>query len=84
MKYSHFKGTLYVPEGDYGTDGVFLTIKADGRVLYTSPKMDRTSAPVNVDVNVEGYNDLIIVWSDAAYAYGVRDYLCLADAGFYQ
>ena len=86
MKYSRFKGTLYVPEGTAGDKAIRLTIEADGRVIYTSPEMGKTSAPVNVDVNVTGYNDVKIVFSDG-WGYsssGENDYLCLADAGFYQ
>ena len=81
MKYSRFKGTLYVPEGQTRDKSCSLTIEADGRVLYTSPQMSKTSAPVSVDVNVTGYNDVKIKFSDSG-VYSLK--LCLADAGFYQ
>ncbi len=80
MQYTHFKGTLYVPEGTTTDNTCFLTIEADGHILYTSPVMDKTSAPVKFDVNVTGYNDIIIYFS---WESGVLN-LCLADAGFYQ
>ena len=79
MKYSRFKGTLYVPEGTTGGD-LSMTIEADGRVLYTSPSMEKTSAPVDVDVNVTGYNDIKIYFTCENYWHD----LGLADAGFYQ
>lgn len=79
MKYSRFKGTLYVPEGMTGGN-LTMTIEADGRVLYTSPRMEKTSAPVDVDVNVTGYNDIKIYFT---YEGSWWD-LGLADAGFYQ
>ena len=81
MKYSRFKGTLYIPEGVTGDGSVQLTIEADGRVLYTSPDMSKTSTPVPIDVNVTGYNDIEIYFSAGTYR---NIMLCLADAGFYQ
>jgi len=82
MKYSRFKGTLYIPEGQTAGNTVYLQIIADGQIIYTSPDMDRTSYPVNVDVNVTGYNDVKIQFS--GYSYSGRPALCLGDAGFYQ
>lgn len=84
MKYSRFKGTLYVPEGTTGQKPIRLTIEADGRTIYTSPEMGRSSAPVSIDVNVTGYNDVKIYFSDGFGYTGEWNYLCLADAGFYQ
>ncbi len=85
MKYSKFKGTLYVPEGEISTKTIYLTITADGNTIYTSPEITRASAPINVDVNVKGYNDVKIEFSDCTY--GSKEYylsVCLGDAGFYQ
>ena len=63
MKYSKFKCTLYIPEGYTFDDAVTMTITADGRQIYTSPQMTKTSAPVKVEVNVTGYNDFKIQFS---------------------
>ncbi len=82
MKYTHFKGTLYVPEGETSDRTVYLTVEADGHTLYTSPAFDKTSAPVPFDVNVTGYNDIKIVFSNSDNGHDCK--LCLADAGFYQ
>ncbi len=87
MKYSKFKGTLYIPEGEKAENSVYLKITADGKTIYTSPEMTRASAPIDVDVDVTGYNDVKIEFSGNAYYDQVhQNYLqCnLGDAGFYQ
>ena len=86
MKYSRFKGTLYVPKGVTSNNSCFLTVKADGRILYTSPEMNKASSPIAVDVNVAGYNDVVIEWSMISNYYSSNKSFtcCLADAGFYQ
>lgn len=81
MKYSRFKGTLYVPEGEKGVDASFLTIVADGTTIYTSPEMTKASAPVSIDANITGYNDVRLQFNTAT-VHNVN--LCLGDAGFYQ
>lgn len=87
MKYSKFKGTLYIPAGETASNKVYLKVIADGKDIYTSPEMTRVSAPVEVDVNVTGYNDVKIIFSDYSYDPNDVEYrlkVCLADAGFYQ
>lgn len=82
MKYSRFKGTLYVPQGITSDDSIYLTIEADGKIIYTSPDMTKTSYPVEVDVNITGSNNVEIYFSDSNVW---NDFsLCLGDAGFYQ
>ena len=81
MKYSRFKGTLYVPEGESGIDPAYLTIIADGKTIYTSPEMLKTSAPVEINVDVTGCNDIKIKFNDGT-VHTVN--VCLGDAGFYQ
>ena len=78
MKYSRFKGTLYVPEGTTSDKTDIFTITADGRQIYASPIMSKTSQPVYVNVDVTGYNDVKLAFS------GKNLSLHLADAGFYQ
>lgn len=85
MKYSRFKGTLYIPEGETDYRTVYLSIIADGKTIYTSPEMSKTSSPVNIDVNITGYNDVQIKFSDGislASSYYLT--VCLGNAGFYQ
>ena len=86
MKYSKFKGTLYIPEGVTDYYGNYLTIEADGHIIYTSPEMNKTSSPVLIDVDVTGYNDVKIYFSNDYEHHAVlgEAYICLADAGFYQ
>ena len=79
MKYSKFKCVLYVPKGctsDYTTR---VLIKTDGKVVYTSPEISKTSAPITEDVNIKGCNDFQIEFSE-----GSRELGYIADVGFYQ
>lgn len=86
MQYSRFKGTLYVPQGETDENTRYLTVIADGQTIYTSPEMTRSSAPVEIDVNVTGYNDVKIEFSDdnMNMASFHKLELCLGNAGFYQ
>lgn len=86
MKYSKFKATLYVPEGETDENVRYLTITADGNTIYTSPEMTRASAPVEIDVDVTGYNDVKIEFnaSNTNMASFHKLEVCLGDAGFYQ
>ncbi len=81
MKYSRFKGVLYVPEGTTSSESGYLQIIADGNTIYTSPEMTRASSPVYIDVDVTGYNDVKIEFSNSANNIVG---MCLGDAGFYQ
>lgn len=84
MKYSRFKATLYIPEGEVSDETCYLQIIADGQTIYTSPEMTRSSAPVEIDVNVTGYNDVKIEFSHGKI-YTTSDLMvCLGNAGFYQ
>ncbi|MEE1013481.1 MAG: stalk domain-containing protein [Clostridia bacterium] len=79
MKYSKFKCVLYVPKGctsDYTTR---VLIKTDGKVVYTSPEITKTSTPITVDVNIKGCNDFQIEFSEGSKKLGY-----IAEAGFYQ
>ena len=80
MKYNRFKATLYIPEGETSNDTCYLTIVADGKTIYTSPEMTKASRPVDIDVNLRGYNDVEICYS----CHDRRCALCLGNAGFYQ
>ena len=77
MKYSRFKATLFIPKGTTDNREGVITISADGKQIYSSPVMDKTSRPVHIDVDVTGYNDFIIKYTSGL---PVR----FADAGFYQ
>ena len=84
MKYSKFKGTLYVPKGETATHYVYVTIYADGKTIYKSSEMVKTSAPIDIDVNITGYNDIIIEFSEPSWAGTLSPKICLGNAGFYQ
>lgn len=61
-KFKHLEGIIYIPEGetDYGFSS--LVIKGDGFVLYSSPLMDKTSRPVAFNVDISGFERLVIEW----------------------
>lgn len=80
MKYSRFKATLFIAKGDIYESKRYIKIVADGKTIYTSPKMDKTSRPIEVDVNVQGCNDFEIYYCSES---GSRE-IYLANAGFYQ
>lgn len=84
QKYSRFKGTLYVPKGAKSDKLNYLKIIADGKTIYISPEMTRASAPVNIDVNVTGYNDIKIEFAYEYDPWFSNLPLCIGDAGFYQ
>ena len=78
MKYSRFKCTLYIPEGTFYDQNAVITIMADGKQVYSSPVMDKTSRPVHIDVDVTGCNDFKIETPNTMLP------IRFADAGFYQ
>lgn len=78
MKYSRFRATLYVPKGCSSNDTAKILIKADGKTVYSSPEITKTSAPIPVDIDIRGCNDFQIEVTDGYYL----GYI--ADAGFYQ
>lgn len=78
MKYSKFKGTIYVPKGCDSSYSAKILIKTDGKVIYTSPEITKTSRPIDLDIDINGCNDFQIEVTDG----GKLGYI--ADAGFYQ
>lgn len=84
MKYSRFKATLYVPRGTSGDSSGYLTIITDGKTIYKSPEMTSASAPVNIDVNVTGCNDVKIEFNGICNSSPFATSMCLGNAGFYQ
>lgn len=85
MKYSRLKGTIYVREGYNGDETTQIIIKADGETAYKSPEINKTSQPIEIDVDISECNDLQITathnlsgfWSD-------NPYLCIGDLSLYQ
>lgn len=57
-QYSRFKGTLCIEKGESSGNAVRMEVIANGKKIYSSPEMNKTSAPVDFDVNVEGYHHI--------------------------
>lgn len=76
--YSRLKGTLYIPEGENRDGSGYITVIADGKKKYTSPRMVKQSSPIELDVDVTGCNDVIIQFNVKSCS------LCLGDASFYR
>lgn len=82
-KYRLFTGTIYVPNGETSEGFSSLTVKGDGFTLYTSPAMSKTSKPVPFEVNVAGFNDIVIEWSNnSGYSNISSLNCCIGDAYF--
>ena len=80
MKYSRFKGTVYVPTGYSSSSTASFIIEADGKSIYTSPEMTKTSQPIQIDINITGCNDFKIKLSTGSDGRVIR----FGDCGFYQ
>lgn len=76
-KYSKFKATLFVRKGAdrKGTD--YITVIGDGKILFKSDEMDKTSKPIDIEVDVANINDFKILFINT-------ECLQIANAGFYQ
>jgi len=81
MQYSKLKGVLYVNTGTTGNGTGQLEVIADGRRIYVSPLLDKTSRPIYLDINITGYNNIQLKLTGSD---GFGSDLRLADAGFYQ
>jgi len=80
MKYTRFKGTVYVPNGSSGNvKANSFVIKADDKIIYSSPEITKTTAPIQLDIDIRGCNDFSII---VAESHGQLFYF--GDAGFYQ
>ena len=78
MKFSKVKGTIYVENGSTLDDDIQIIIKSDGKTVYTSPVLNKRTAPVNFDVDITGCNIFQIVQTKRNSA------IHIGDAGFYQ
>lgn len=77
-KYNRLKGTLYVAEGDTSINTCGFVITADGKDIYKSPAITKTSYPIDVDISVKGCNVLEISHTGDYFE------LYFGDAGLYQ
>lgn len=85
MQYDIFKGTLFIPDGDTNGGSSCLIIECDGVVTYTSPDMLKSSYPIEIELSVQGCNDIKIYFSgkgDGSY-WARHPTLCLANPRFY-
>lgn len=67
---------MLVTEGDdFSSD--YITIIGDDTVAFKSEEMNKTSKPIDIEVDVTGVNDFKIIFATHA---NIR----IANAGFYQ
>ena len=81
MKYSKFKGTIYVPSGTSSDDTVQFSIKADGKTIYTSPEITKTTQPIDFDVDITGCYDFQIICNGS---HSWTTWAKIGNAGCYQ
>jgi len=77
MKYSAFKGTAYVCQGYDSDNSASFSIEADGKIIYSSPEITKTSSPIQINVDIRGCNDFKILYNGYYM-------LFFGDCGFYQ
>ncbi len=81
MKYSRFKGTVYIKEGWSRNYTESFRIEVDGKTIYTSPELTKESSPIYLDLVVTGGNSFKIIPNDRKTTASLW---CIGDAGFYQ
>lgn len=82
MKYSRFKGTFYVQNGTSSDESVQFSVKTDGKTVYTSPEITKTSQPIDFDIDVTGCYDFQIICTGSIS--DDTSWVKIGDAGFYQ
>ena len=78
-KYSRLKGTIYICKGCSESYTTQIIIKTDGKTVYTSPEIDKTTAPIPLDINITGCNDLQIIATE-----NMRENILIGELGLYQ
>lgn len=84
-KYDTITGKLFVPPIDPDLDeyiiGGHFVVFGDGKKLYTSPTMDETVLPQNINVNISGIQKLEIKFYGGYYSYMAGDFLGIGAGG---
>lgn len=83
MKYSKFKGKLYIANGATSSEECYFIVEADGNTIYTSPLLTKSSRPIDLNINVTGCNDVKMYFNLKGDSLNDLP-VCLGDAGFYQ
>lgn len=78
-KYSRLKGTAYIEKEENDDAVCSIVITADGKEIYTSPEITKTSRPIDIDVSVKGCNVLQIIRTG-----NFLPYIYIGNAGLYQ
>ncbi len=81
-RFSTFRGTIYVP--NECTDGeTQVIIKTDGKTIYTSPIINKATAPIPLELDITGCNDFQICSTTEMGGFWGSG-ICIGDGGFYQ
>ena len=79
MKYSYFRASVYVQNGTTNNQVGSFHIETDGKIIYSSPEINKTTSPIFVDVDIRGCNEFKIVLDNFIHCGA-----WFGDAGFYQ
>ena len=83
-EFDRFECTLYVPSESTFDKEVEMIVTADGTEIYRSPRMNASSKPVEVKIDLAGCNDLKITFSACSWYNSSRDAtLCLSNPYLY-
>jgi hypothetical protein len=83
MKYSRFKAVVYVKQGSASNQTGSFTIEADGKIIYSSPEISKTTSPIMLDIDITGCNDFKITPQGLGFNTGASQVM-FGEGGFYQ
>ena len=80
-KYSRFRMIAFIEKGDTTAGIADFRIELDGKIIYISPEIDKTTSPIKIDIDITGGNEFKIICTDVK---GNGPYIHFGNAGFYQ
>jgi len=81
MRYVKFKGTAYIKLGE-SADGIAkFNIEADGKIIYSSPEITKSTRPIELDIDIPDCNEFKIKVDNESWG---RPTIHFGDCGFYK
>ena len=68
-KYSVFSGTIYVRSGYDADNNGSVLIENNGKVVYSSPEINKNSAPIHLNVDISNCDEFRIVYKSTSSTY---------------